>query len=572
MSAFYDQASLVVVPSGYKSGKIYAQKPLTTDGQLSFTRSTGATRVGPDGLIEKVRTNEYFKSTQMAASTLYVPYGASPTSLGTYPVYSDSLAYSIVASGPNQGFAINLSSSSSIRVLSFFSKDFGGVASQSFYYDGTGTLITGYATTEIVNGYTRYYVPIPASTSGLLYSRPNDNNGGTFFITAPQIENGDYPTAYISNDTTASVITVGPVANVPRLDYAPTLGQSGVSCPRLNLEGQRTNLALWSESLSTAPNVVDSSTVTPNAYISPDGYQNADQFTETAANNRHGFYQYTTVTATAYTASIFTKQTGRRYIAFISDMTGTGATSFFDLQTKSVLTSGSGHTCSVQDYGNGWLRLIVSFTAAAGSKFIIWAGSPNGVNTFYAGDTSISQTFWGYQLEAGAYATSYIPTLGAAVTRGADDCTQADVSGLLGTATGSAFIDLVIDGPDTTGNIPLTIGTGTSNLIYMWFKTNTSIVTEFVVGGSLTGALTIPSPFFTYGTRYKVAIAWANNDFVIYVNGVNKGTDTSGAAPTPTKLWLGQYTSGAYKGATINQTLLFPTRLTNAQLAELTTL
>jgi hypothetical protein len=36
---FYDLASLVVVPSGYKSGKIYAQKPLTTDGQLTFTRS-----------------------------------------------------------------------------------------------------------------------------------------------------------------------------------------------------------------------------------------------------------------------------------------------------------------------------------------------------------------------------------------------------------------------------------------------------------------------------------------------------------------------------------------------------
>jgi hypothetical protein len=50
---FYDLASLVVVPSGYKSGKIYAQKPLTTDGQLTFTRSNDtATRVGPDGLIE----------------------------------------------------------------------------------------------------------------------------------------------------------------------------------------------------------------------------------------------------------------------------------------------------------------------------------------------------------------------------------------------------------------------------------------------------------------------------------------------------------------------------------------
>jgi hypothetical protein len=54
MSAFYDQASLVVVPSGYKSGKIYAQKPLTTDGQLTFTRASTATRVNASGLIESV--------------------------------------------------------------------------------------------------------------------------------------------------------------------------------------------------------------------------------------------------------------------------------------------------------------------------------------------------------------------------------------------------------------------------------------------------------------------------------------------------------------------------------------
>jgi hypothetical protein len=51
---FYDLASMVVLPSGYKSGKIYAQKPLTTDGQLTFTRASTATRVNASGLIETV--------------------------------------------------------------------------------------------------------------------------------------------------------------------------------------------------------------------------------------------------------------------------------------------------------------------------------------------------------------------------------------------------------------------------------------------------------------------------------------------------------------------------------------
>jgi len=64
---FYDLASLVVVPSGYKSGKIYAQKPLTTDGQLTFTRASTATRVNASGLIETVASGvprlDYLNST-----------------------------------------------------------------------------------------------------------------------------------------------------------------------------------------------------------------------------------------------------------------------------------------------------------------------------------------------------------------------------------------------------------------------------------------------------------------------------------------------------------------------------
>ena len=54
MSQFFDQASLVMVPSGYKNGKVYSQKPLSADGELTFTRASTATRVNASGLIEEV--------------------------------------------------------------------------------------------------------------------------------------------------------------------------------------------------------------------------------------------------------------------------------------------------------------------------------------------------------------------------------------------------------------------------------------------------------------------------------------------------------------------------------------
>ena len=54
MSQFFDQASLVMIPSGYKNGKVYSQKPLSADGELTFTRASTATRVNASGLIESV--------------------------------------------------------------------------------------------------------------------------------------------------------------------------------------------------------------------------------------------------------------------------------------------------------------------------------------------------------------------------------------------------------------------------------------------------------------------------------------------------------------------------------------
>jgi hypothetical protein len=57
LDKYYAQASLVMVPSLYKTSIVYSERPLSTDGELTFTRASNASRIGPDGLIEKVRTN-----------------------------------------------------------------------------------------------------------------------------------------------------------------------------------------------------------------------------------------------------------------------------------------------------------------------------------------------------------------------------------------------------------------------------------------------------------------------------------------------------------------------------------
>ena len=60
--SIYDKASLVLIPSGTKTSKVYSQKPTSGDGDFTFSRSTAATRVNADGVIEKETQNLLLQS------------------------------------------------------------------------------------------------------------------------------------------------------------------------------------------------------------------------------------------------------------------------------------------------------------------------------------------------------------------------------------------------------------------------------------------------------------------------------------------------------------------------------
>ena len=63
--SFFDDASLVFLPSGEagKDGKAYSMKPTNGNGDFTFSRGSNltATRVDSNGLIEKGRENLFFK-------------------------------------------------------------------------------------------------------------------------------------------------------------------------------------------------------------------------------------------------------------------------------------------------------------------------------------------------------------------------------------------------------------------------------------------------------------------------------------------------------------------------------
>ena len=52
-----NEASLLLIPSGYKSGKVYSVFPTDGDGDFTFTRGSDGTRVGAGGLVETMSSN-----------------------------------------------------------------------------------------------------------------------------------------------------------------------------------------------------------------------------------------------------------------------------------------------------------------------------------------------------------------------------------------------------------------------------------------------------------------------------------------------------------------------------------
>lgn len=55
--SYYDDASLVLIPSGIKAAKVYSQKPTGGTGDFTFGRASTATRTNASGVIESVASN-----------------------------------------------------------------------------------------------------------------------------------------------------------------------------------------------------------------------------------------------------------------------------------------------------------------------------------------------------------------------------------------------------------------------------------------------------------------------------------------------------------------------------------
>jgi hypothetical protein len=313
--------------------------------------------------------------------------------------------------------------------------------------------------------------------------------------------------------------------------------------------------------------------ITSNNAIAPDGTLTADKSTPNTVSGGHYFRQTVSVSiGTTYTATIYAKAAGYNFMYIYAKGTGNNQYRVFDLQNGTLGISSGTQNSSIESVGNGWYRCVLTWTQASISIIDIEVAtlSSNSVGAF-AGDGISGIYAWGAQLEAG-YPTSYIPTQAATVTRNADVISKTGISSLIGQTEGTLFVECSALADDAT-NRRITISDGTANnRIYISYKNYTNqLRIDVISAGSSVFDSTYTIADITQTA--KIAVAYKLNDFAFYVNGVQAAVDTSGAVPTSMSVFKFEDGAGGnvFFGK-VNQAILFPTRLTNAELATLTTI
>jgi hypothetical protein len=369
--------------------------------------------------------------------------------------------------------------------------------------------------------------------------------------------------------------------NAPRFDYDPvTLAPKG-----LLIEEQRTNITFHSGVTAANWSTVGG-TIANTGKTSPDGTSQMGLFTEDTASSSHIMFvnpqPAVIVSGTTYTASIYLAAGTRRYVVVNAGGSGSGWGVTVDTVnwTFNGYSVGGGvfQSATITPVGNGIYRVTVTGNQFAGggiSAYVVVSGSlvssATRVDTAYLGDGSTFYA-WGAQFEAGAFATSYIPTVASQVTRSGDDATMTgtNFSSWYNQSEGSFVLEATGYYPAASVvRQPLTVSDGTASN-YARIYTYDAFFSAQITTGGVTQADMLVSGAYTQNVTTKFAMALQTNNSATCANGGSVVTDTSCTLPTVNRMALGYFTAGQNFNGHIRSITYYNTRLPNAVLQGIT--
>ena len=558
--SLYKDASLVMIPSAYKDGKLYSIRPTDGSGDFTFSRGSNlaATRVDVNGLIEKGRENLLLQSNQFD-TTWFNSNSTETSGQSGYDGSNNAWLLTKSAAGGRINQSVSLSG---VQTLSIYAKagtldwlrfiTIGGTTS-STYFDlangSVGSVLSSIDTsiTSIGNGWYRCSVTTNQPlTEVRIYPADADNDtsgtSGNIYIQDSQLEAGLVATDYI--ETGASTAQAGILEDMPRLDYS-----GGASCPALLLEPQRSNL------------VDDYSGYTWDSFngaaISFSGTQQSPE----GLNN-----------AVTWTFGGTSGEVVQRSSISISNTTAYTISGYFKL-TSGTLTSGSNQLKGLDGLSGGSVSLNTLTSEWQRLSFSVTSSSTLGRVQLRC-DNSATIQVYGLQLEAGSYETSIIPTYGASVTRSLDTFEVTGINDLIDSQGGVMLLETqALDTNQGYSGISLSDDTFTNNAQIRYGSATNQIQVQYRVGSSNECLASNSENDIT--NNLKIAFKYEADSFKMFVNGVLEATDTSGsvnAANTFDTIKSDRGDGGDKYLGKIKQLVVFPTALTDSECIALTTL
>jgi hypothetical protein len=361
--------------------------------------------------------------------------------------------------------------------------------------------------------------PTGAKGEAMTFTRAGDATCSKQGLATTGIANGDL---------------VACTANQPRVESSG--GVLG-----LRVEGARTNETLRSREFenavwATTVAGVAAPTITADFAVAPDGTTTADRVQIPACPNAgydaSGVNQTSGAIASPSSSSVYLKAnsgTPSVSVCMFGLATGTRACTQFTLNTST------------------WTRAVVpNVTNTGGMNMEIACENRTGSYTGATNTGAADILVWGAQSEAGAYATSYIPTVAAAVTRNA----EVPSFSLGASSWGCQSASFVVSGYAASGNnqrvLGLTVG---ADLYDQYINFSGATLQHFTFLSAVMRQHATSNAPAAAGSANRVVYRQNGTTLVTELNGTT--TTSTPAAYTPLNgaatLHVGKYTSGGFE-------------------------